>query len=326
MSGTVIAAVGTAVAGLSGADGLLDPAPSADTAADAAADGPWAPGAKGMRYKDEATRLALAAAADALTRAGLLRSAGPGDPGPSVPGDAVATVVSSNYGGLETVCRAAAVIAENTVTGLSPMDLPNASSNVAASSVAIRFGLRGPNLTVCNGATSGLDAVEWGRRLIESGRARWAVVVGVEVADEAVRRLLGEPGRLFHGAAALVLASAEAAAEHGGRPLGRLGGYRRAASVARSVQPVAERPVDLWLVPERHDGAGGPRDGDRTAVVDLSGQWGPASGALGVLQCAAATAWFARGRGPAALATAGTGADGDDASASLLLTAPGAGR
>jgi len=329
--GIVITAVGTAVAGLADADGLL----GSGSAAEAEADRSPEPAARGLRYKDEATRLTLAAVAVALERAGLLRSPDQGAadqgiadrprsraPELAVPGEAVATVVSSNFGSLDTVCRAAATIAARTVTGLSPMDLPNASSNVAASSVAIRFGLRGPNLTVCNGATSGLDAVAWGRRLIESGRARWAVVAGVEVADDTVRRLAGPGRRLFHGAVALVLSSAEDAAERGAPSLGRLGGYRRAASVARSVQKVFEHEANLWLIPEGF--GGGPQPAEQIAVLDLAGRWGASSGALGVLQCAAATAWFARGRGPAVLATAGTGADGDDASASLLLAAPGA--
>ncbi|MEV6521559.1 beta-ketoacyl synthase N-terminal-like domain-containing protein [Longispora sp. NPDC051575] len=264
-------------------------------------------GKRGLRYKDDATRLALAAAHRALTDAGLLD-----DRAPTVPAGQVAVVVSSNLGNLDTVCAAAETIARESVTGLSPMDLPNASSNVVASSVAIWFGLRGANLMVCNGATSGLDAVRWARVLVGSGRVRHALVVGVEVDNEVVRRLTGAE-RLFHGAAALVVESAANAAARGVTARATLGRYER-----RAVGAVPG--TGLWLVPERHATAAPPG----VTPLDLSRRYGAASGALGVLQCAAAATWIHGGHGPTALATAG--GPEDDATATLLLSAPGPAR
>ncbi|GIG63051.1 hypothetical protein Lfu02_74230 [Longispora fulva] len=264
-------------------------------------------GKRGLRYKDEATRLALAAAHLALTDAGLLD-----DRTPTVPAGQVAVVVSSNLGNLDTVCSAAETIARESVTGLSPMDLPNASSNVVASSVAIWFGLRGANLMVCNGATSGLDAVRWAQVLVGSGRVGHALVVGVEVDNDLVRRLTGTE-HLFHGAAALVVESATSAGARGVPARATLGRYERHSA------GVVPGP-GLWLVPERHASPAPPG----VTPVDLSRRYGAASGALGVLQCAAAATWIHGGHGPTALAT--SGGVTDDATATLLLSSPGPAR
>lgn len=266
-------------------------------------------GRKGLRYKDEATRLALAAAHLALADAGL----------PVVPsgdGGRTGVVVSSNLGNLDTVCAASDTITAEGVTALSPMALPNASSNVVASTLAIRFGLRGPNLTVCNGATSGLDALHWASVLIAGGRADRVLVVGVEVDNDTVSRLCG-PEPLFHGAAAVVV---ERATSLGGRGVGAgpaIAGYRRAAGVLPTADRVATRQVGLWLAPATPDDQRPSALDAAAVVVDLVPRLGRASGALGVLQCAAASAYLAGG-GRTVLATAGS--DADDASASMLFT------
>jgi monoamine oxidase len=84
------------------------------------------------------------------------------------------------------------------------MDLPNASSNVVASSVAIRFGLRGPNLMLCNGATSGLDArlhvphVSTAEtvRLVRAAKARGARVTTTTHTYTASRVIIAVPPTL----------------------------------------------------------------------------------------------------------------------------------
>ncbi|GAB3238062.1 hypothetical protein GCM10027447_37530 [Glycomyces halotolerans] len=218
-------------------------------------------GPKGLRYKDRASRLGMSAALLALEEAGVAISRTKDGTASGGPGDAsCGVVVSSNRGNLDTVCRAAAVIREQTVAGASPMDLPNASPNVVASSVAIRFGLKGPNVMLCSGADSGLEAVRAGAVMIGSGRADRVVVVGVEPANEVVARLLGvAESACFDGAAAVVLERRAGAGRHGSRPLARLAGWRRAASAERAA-------------------AGLPGE-----TAPISSGFGDASGALGVL-------------------------------------------
>ncbi|RKN69825.1 hypothetical protein D7231_22450 [Streptomyces klenkii] len=302
----VISGVGLAVPGITFPDELLG----------AVREGGFDPhtGLTGreMRHKDRASRLALRAAEPALRDAGLHDGkAFTGD------GDTTAVVVSSNFGILDSVCAFADVIARDTVTGLSPLGLPQTSSNVIAGSVAMRHGLRGPSLTLCNGPGSGLDAVYWARGLIAAGRAETAVVIGVEPSGDAVTKLLGEP--VFDGAAALVLE----ARDRGARPRAVIGAgaYARGAdpsvAVAAALGGRSPASVSLWLPGE--DACGAPGG---APAFDLTGRLGRCSGALGVLQCAAAVAYFDRRPDEDAAVLASAGGPADDAAAALLLTAP----
>jgi 3-oxoacyl-[acyl-carrier-protein] synthase II len=274
---------------------------------------------RGVRYKDRATRLGMVAAAGALADASLCD----GDPagGLTVSGDSVGVVASSNLGNLDTVCRTAEVIASKSVAGASPMDLANASSNVIASSIAIRFGLRGPNVMICNGASSGLDAVHLAAMLIVSGRVPRVVVVGAEPANDVVADLAGRPvTELFDGAVAILLESEAAAAARGVLPRARLGGYARCADAESSViRAVGGYALPrLWLAGEATaltaSDLGIPRQ-------DVAAALRAASGALGVLQVAAGAHWLRTGGDGPVLVTTGAAEDGVS---SLLLTAAGA--
>jgi 3-oxoacyl-[acyl-carrier-protein] synthase II len=265
-------------------------------------------GRKGLLYKDRATRLALCAAHDALADAGLL-----GDNGLTVDCTTFAVIVSSNLGNLDTVCNAAAAIAAASVAAISPMDLPNASSNVVASSVAIRFGLRGPNLMLCNGSTGGLDAVNWATTLLAAGRADRVLVIGVETRNEVVARLLGTED-VFDGAVCVVV---ERHPSEWARAT--IGQYSRAGDLDSCIRQLAQRngstPDVLFTSRADAAPAGEP---EAAPARDLAAIHGHASGALGVLQCAAALAWFADGSARRILATAG---GGDEAAAALVLEA-----
>ncbi|MFD8825957.1 beta-ketoacyl synthase N-terminal-like domain-containing protein [Streptomyces sp. NPDC059605] len=291
--------------------------PGADsTAALAAARQPGEPvepaavlGKKGLRYKDRATQLGLVAGQRVLTDAGLLS-----DGELTTDSTRVAVLVSSNLGNVDTVCRVARTIADEGTRGLSPMDTPNASSNIIASEIAIRFKLHGPNLMVCNGPTSGLDAVRWGAALLRSGRADQAVVVGVEPDNEIVRELVGGP--VADGGAALVLERADVAEARGATVHAELGGHTRGARVADNFAQLAAGEPDAlvgWFAP----GTAAGSLPSELSGHDLAATWGELSGALGVVQCAAAIGGFgSRTGGPVFLAAGG---DGDDGSAALVL-------
>jgi len=252
-------------------------------------------GRRGLRYKDEATRLGMAATQSAFRDAGI----------DDCSGAVTAVIVSSNFGNLDTVCR---IVGDHTGPGeRSPMDLPNASSNVIASSIAIRFGLFGPNLMLCSGANSGLDAVDWATVLLGSGRAARVVVVGVEVSNAVVRRFA--PARassgLFHGSACLIVERGDQAIRP---PRAVIGACARGPRI----ESLAATAVNRWYTPDF--GA----DGELAPVVntpetvDLAARFGAASGALGVLQAA-----FAANRPGRSLLTTG---GGDTALAACLIT------
>ncbi|MFB6717046.1 beta-ketoacyl synthase N-terminal-like domain-containing protein [Streptomyces sp. NPDC056237] len=275
-----------------------------------------------LRHKDRASRLALRAAGFALHDAALADADGlfTGAAGE------MAVVVSTNLGNADSVCEAVDTIATAGVTGLSPLGLPQTSSNVIAGWVAIRYRLRGPNLTVSNGVTSGLDAVAWARNFIVAGRAEAAVVVGVEPYNHVVTKILGEQST--DAAVAVVLERARAAASRGARPRATITAYARTRNLAAalaSTGAAAESPVGLWLTDGAESaGAGAGRLLAATRRVDLESQLGPLSGALGVLQCAAAAAHLESGATGSVLATAG--GPHHDATAALLLTPPPAPR
>ena len=152
-------------------------------------------GRKGLLYKEQATRLALCAVHRALGLPAGARADGPPDP-------ATAVVASSNLGNVATVRKVVETLREGSGRDVSPLDAPNASSNVIASTVAIWFRFGGPNLMVCSGATAGLDAIALASLLLRAGRASRVVVVGAEPDDEVARSLRAG---LRAGAAALVL-------------------------------------------------------------------------------------------------------------------------
>lgn len=301
----VVTGVGLAVPGLAGAADLIGPVP-----VEGGFDPATGLAGRDMRHKDRATRLSLRAVEPALRDAGLL-----GEDGYLGDRDATAVIVSSNFGNLDNVCRFTDIINDKSVTGLSPLGLPQTSINVITGALAIRHGLRGPNLTVSNGATSGHDALHWAVNFLRTGRARTAVVVGVEPLDDAVAKLTG--GETVDGAAAVVLETTGHAAARGATARATVAGYARKAGQAAAVAAVRAGggPVGLWLAADVPGAADSP-------VLDLDAKLGRCFGALGVLQCAAAVAHLdAGGPGPV-LATAG--APTDDAVSALLVT-PAAG-
>ncbi|OEJ56734.1 hypothetical protein BGM19_00320 [Streptomyces agglomeratus] len=304
----VVTGIGLALPGVATYGDLLGPLPG-----EGGFDPATGLSGRKLRHKDRASRLALRAAEFALHDAGLTDA----DATFTGAADSTAVVVSTNLGNVDSVCAATDTIAREGVRGLSPLGLPQTSSNVLAGWVAIRYGLRGPNLTVCNGVTSGLDALAWAQNLIVAGRAEAAVVVGVEPASDVTTKLLGKQST--DAAVAIVLEPANAAASGGARPRATIAGYARARDLAAALTcaGVAEEEfVGLWLGDEAD--AGAAQLFPATRRIDLEAQLGPLSGALGVLQCAAAAAHFEGGATGNVLATAG--GPHHDAAAALLLT------
>lgn len=305
----VVTGLGVAVGGLAGVGDLLLRQSGAD-----GYDPVVGLQGRAMRHKDRASRFALRAAEAALRDAELFD-------GHSLLAarDHTCVVVSTNLGNLDSVCEFTDTIAERSVLELSPLGLPHTSANSVAGWVAIQYGLRGPNVTVCNGATGGLDALYWAGNLIAAGRATIAVVVGVEPDTLPVGRLLGDPVRL-DGAVCVVLESVPHQRARGVTARAAIAGYARQAGlddavrVVRTAKPV---PVDLWLTRTGSRAAALP---EPTPTWDISERLGECGGALGVLQCAAAVSYLDSGGGRAVLATCGSDGDG---TAALLITAAG---
>jgi 3-oxoacyl-[acyl-carrier-protein] synthase II len=146
-------------------------------------------GRKGLAAKEPATRLALCAVHRALRRPdGAARSVNGVDAGTAV-------VASSNLGNVDTVVTVAAGVRRGGRREVSPLQAPNTSSNIIAATIAIWFGFGGPNLMVCSGRDSGLDAIALALLLLQAGRADRVCVVGAEPDDPVARAVYRQSAR-----------------------------------------------------------------------------------------------------------------------------------
>lgn len=292
-------------------------------------------GRKGLRYKDQATKLALCAAKAALEDAKLPTSAET-----QISSETFGVVVSSNLGNLDTVCRVVSEIHSGSTNDLSPLDLPNASSNVIASTIAIRFGCKQLNLMLCNGATSGLDALYLAGNAIRAGRANRVLIVGVEPVNQMASRLMQESARawlgyeiemrLGEGAAAVIIEDAEEARRRNAPIYGSPGNYvyTRGIDVAGCIHTALKgnTSIDLWLTPNCMYGLTSSAvqhalnsvwAGPLPRCHDLGAMLGETYGAFGVLQCVAACTWLRTNGGKRTLMTAGAALD--DGCASMII-------
>lgn len=218
---------------------------------------------RGMRHKDRASRFALRAAERALEDAGLLGAAELGG---------AAVVLSSDFGNLDTVCDFVTTIATSNSSDISPMRVPHLSSQAPAAWVALQHGIRGPNLTLCNGAPGGLDAVAWACNLIAASRATSALVIGVEPDTPPVARLHAETAgvKWIDGAVGLVIEPVQHAVGRGARIRAEIAGYGKGDDERSALEAAGAAPTSRRLGSEP------------------TARFGRCSGALGVVQCAMA--------------------------------------
>jgi 3-oxoacyl-[acyl-carrier-protein] synthase II len=166
-----------AVAGASGVARVrrFDPADlPVQIAAECAADaGPSGMSAREARRLDRSTRLALAAAEQALAAAGLDRNAAHGER---------VGVIGSSIGGLETLLAAHETLALRGARRVSPFAVPMSLANMSAAYVSMQHGLRGPIACPVGACASGAQALGAAARWIERGDADAVVAGGTDAA------------------------------------------------------------------------------------------------------------------------------------------------
>ncbi len=191
-------------------------------------------GSKGLKYLNDATRLLLCTAELARRDARLEIS-------PDAAED-IGVVVASSFSNVgDCVGFYESLLSPGERT--NALRFPNLFINIAGGNLAIRFGIRGLNTTVTNGATSSLDALQHGLTALRCGRARALLVGGLEVlspplvegfwrtgvlGDTMAPRPFDRRRRgliLAEGCGVLVLESAEAARGRGARVYGEVAGY-----------------------------------------------------------------------------------------------------
>jgi 3-oxoacyl-[acyl-carrier-protein] synthase II len=130
---------------------------------------------KELRRMDEFIIFALAAAAQAVSDAGL------GDLSESEQ-ERVGVLIGSGIGGLPMIADNAIALHERGPRRVSPYFIPGSLINEASGVVSIRHGFRGPNHAVVTACATGAHAIGDAARLIALGDADAMLAGGVEAA------------------------------------------------------------------------------------------------------------------------------------------------
>lgn len=193
------------------------------------------------RRADRYTQFAMAAALQAVDDAGLKVEDGNRDK--------IGVLIGSGIAGIGTLLSQAALMHERGASRVSPFMVPMMLADTAPGMVAIRLGVRGPNMAVVTACATGSNALGEAAEMIRRGSADVMIAGGSEAAlvkiAMAGMNAMGalstrneEPERasrpfdknrdgflMGEGAAILVLESLEHAKARGARILAELSGY-----------------------------------------------------------------------------------------------------
>ncbi len=126
------------------------------------------------RRFDEVAQYAFAAAKQAIADSRLDLE--------KVTSDRVGVIVGSCHGAVKTLERDILAIHEGGLHKISPFAMANASTNIAAGLIALKFGLKGPNFSVVSACASGTQCVGEAYDKIAMGRADVMLAGGAEAA------------------------------------------------------------------------------------------------------------------------------------------------
>ena len=130
--------------------------------------------AKEARRMDIFIQYGIAAGVQAFKDSGLLDSHW----------DAVraGVAIGSGIGGLTTIEETAIQIRESGPRKVSPFFVPGSIINMLAGNLSIRFGLRGPNISVTTACTTGTHNIGIAANMIQNNQAEIMLVGGAEMA------------------------------------------------------------------------------------------------------------------------------------------------
>lgn len=134
--------------------------------------------AKEARHMDTFIHYGLAAAIQAVQDAGLPV----GNALSEEQAERIGCVVGSGIGGLPLIEQTQVELAARGPRRISPFFIPGSIINMVAGHVSIRFGFKGPNLSLVTACTTGLHCIGEAGRLIEYGDADVMVAGGTEAA------------------------------------------------------------------------------------------------------------------------------------------------
>ena len=192
---------------------------------------PYFDSPKEARRADRVEQFGLAAAAEALAQAGHV----------GVDPERFGVVVGTGIGGLHTLEEQVRVLIEKGERRVSPFLVPMMMANATGAAISMRYGLQGPNETVCTACAASTHALGYAARLIAMGRCDAMISGGSESAGSPVSiagfgnmTALSTAGRsrpfdverdgfvMGEGAAIFVLEEWEHAVSRGARILGEV--------------------------------------------------------------------------------------------------------
>jgi 3-oxoacyl-[acyl-carrier-protein] synthase II len=209
------------------------------------------------RRSDRFTQFAVSSAVQAVEQAGWTGA---------LPYDASRTgvVIGSGIGGIETLENQHTVLLERGPSKMSPFTVPLLMSNGAAGSVAMRFGLNGPNFAAVSACATGAHSIGEAANMIRHGIADAMVAGGSEAPITplafgafacmgALSRRNDDPQRasrpfdadrdgfvIAEGAAVVVLEEWDAAVARGAEILAEVVGYAATCDAFHLTQPDPE--------------------------------------------------------------------------------------
>lgn len=127
---------------------------------------------KDARRSDRVEQFALAAAKEAFEQAGELNI----DP------SRFGTIFATGIGGLHTLEEQVIVRVEKGERRVSPFLVPMMMANASGAAISMRYGLQGPNETICTACAAGTHAIGYAARLIAWGRCDAVATGGSEAA------------------------------------------------------------------------------------------------------------------------------------------------
>ena len=133
---------------------------------------PYFDSPKDARRADRVEQLALAAASEAFAQAGDINV----DPA------RFGTIFATGIGGLHTLEEQVIIRVEKGERRVSPFLVPMMMANASGAAISMKYGLQGPNETICTACAAGTHAIGYAARLIAWGRCDAVATGGSECA------------------------------------------------------------------------------------------------------------------------------------------------
>src|SRR5512139_3777516 len=131
-------------------------------------------GTKDARRMDRFTQFAIATGMEALAQSGLTID--------DSNRDRIGVVIGTGIGGISTLIEQWEVMRERGADRVSPFLVPMMISDSAPGMLAIRFGVRGPNMAIATACASGNNAIGEAMEMIRRGAADAMIAGGSEAA------------------------------------------------------------------------------------------------------------------------------------------------